>query len=136
MAKVIIYTNQNGGVSVCVPTGELPIETVLTKDCPAGAIIIDDSTLPQGDDALFFDAWKLNGTEVTVDFPTAQAQFLTRYNAAAVAAGQTRQNNTYAGISNTNSDADWQAKVAAGRAAIASATTTAGLAAIALPQSE
>ena len=136
MAKVIIYTNQNGGVSVCVPTGELPIETVLTKDCPAGAIIIDDSTLPQGDDALFFDAWKLNGTEVTVDFPTAQAHFLTRYNAAAVAAGQTRQNNTYAGISNTNSDADWQAKVAAGRAAIASATTTAGLAAIALPQSE
>ena len=136
MAKVIIYTNQNGGVSVCVPTGELPIETVLTKDCPAGAIIIDDSTLPQGDDALFFDAWKLNGTEVTVDFPTAQAHFLTRYNAAAVAAGQTRQNNTYAGISNTNSDADWQAKVAAGRAAIASATTTAGLAAIALPQIE
>ena len=136
MAKVIIYTNQNSGVSVCVPTGELPIETVLTKDCPAGAIIIDDSTLPQGDDALFFDAWKLNGTEVTVDFPTAQAHFLTRYNAAAVAAGQTRQNNTYAGISNTNSDADWQAKVAAGRAAIASATTTAGLAAIALPQSE
>jgi len=136
MSQVIIYTNSNGGVSVCVPTGELPIETVLTKDCPAGAIIVDDSTLPQGDDALFFDAWKLNGTTVTVDFPTAQAHFLTRYNAAAVSAGQTRQNNTYAGIANTTSDADWQAKVAAGRAAIASATTTAGLAAIALPQSE
>jgi len=136
MAKVIIYTNQNGGVSVCVPTGELPIETVLTKDCPPGAIIVDDSTLPQGDDALFFDAWKLDGTTVTVDFPTAQAHYLARYNAAAVAAGQTRQNNTYAGIENTTSDSDWQAKVAAGRAAIASATTTAGLAAIALPQSE
>ena len=136
MSQVIIYTNSTNGVSVCVPTGELPIKEVLAKDCPAGAIIVDDSTLPQGDDALFFDAWKLNGTEVTVDFPTAQAHFLTRYNAAAVSAGQTRQNNTYAGIANTTSDADWQAKVAAGRAAIASATTTAGLAAIALPQSE
>ena len=136
MSQVIIYQNSNGGVSVCVPTGELPIETVLTKDCPPGAIIVDDSTLPQGDDALFFDAWKLDGTTVTVDFPTAQAHYLARYNAAAVAAGQTRQNNTYAGIENTTSDSDWQAKVAAGRAAIASATTTAGLAAIALPQSE
>jgi hypothetical protein len=42
MSQVIIYTNDNGGVSVCVPTGELPIEQVLTKDCPAGAIIVVD----------------------------------------------------------------------------------------------
>jgi len=26
MAQVIIFTNDNGGVSVCIPTGELPIE--------------------------------------------------------------------------------------------------------------
>jgi len=61
MAQVIIYTNDNGGVSVCTPTGELPIEQVLTKDCPAGAIIVDDSILPNE----YFNAWELvNGTVV------------------------------------------------------------------------
>jgi len=136
MSQVIIYTNSNGGVSVCVPTGELPIETVLTKDCPPGAIIVDDSTLPQGADAQFFDAWKLNGSTVTVDFPTAQAHKLRDFNAAAVQVAQARQLNTLAGIANAVADADFTAELTDGRAAIASATTTAGLAAIALPQSE
>jgi len=61
MAQVIIYTNDNGGVSVCTPTGELPIEQVLAKDCPVGAIIVDNSTLP----TEYFNAWELvNGTVV------------------------------------------------------------------------
>jgi len=61
MAQVIIYTNDNGGVSVCTPTGELPIEQVLAKDCPIGAIIVDNSTLP----TEYFNAWELvNGTVV------------------------------------------------------------------------
>ena len=85
MSQVIIYTNSNNGVSVCVPTGELPIQTVLTKDCPAGAIIVDDSTLPQGADAQFFDSWVLNGTTVSVNFAKAQADKLAQFNAAAVA---------------------------------------------------
>jgi hypothetical protein len=67
MSQVIIYTNSNGGVSVCVPTEELSIQTVLTKDCPTGAIIVDESALPQGDDAKYFDAWVLNNGLVTVD---------------------------------------------------------------------
>jgi len=67
MAQVIIYSNSNGGVFVCIPTGELPIQEVLTKDCPEGAIIVDDSTLPQGDDANYFDAWVLNNGIVTVN---------------------------------------------------------------------
>jgi hypothetical protein len=57
--QVIIFSNTNGGVSVCVPTGELPIEQVLAKDCPSGAIIVDDATLPQADND-FFDAWEMN----------------------------------------------------------------------------
>jgi len=61
MSQVIIYTNDNGGVSVCTPTGELPIEQVLAKDCPIGAIIVDNSTLP----TEYFNAWELvNGTVV------------------------------------------------------------------------
>jgi hypothetical protein len=63
MAQVIIYTNSNGGVSVTIPTGELPIEQVLIKDCPTGAIIVNESELPTED----FDAWVLNNGVVTVD---------------------------------------------------------------------
>ena len=71
--QVIIYSNENGGVSVCYPTKELPIEQVLTKDCPSGAIIVDDSVLPQGDDANYFDAWVLNNGVITVDANKKQA---------------------------------------------------------------
>ena len=73
MAQVIIYKNENGGVSVCVPTGELPINEVLAKDCPSSAIIVDESALPQGDDAKYFDAWVLNNGIVTVDETKKQA---------------------------------------------------------------
>jgi hypothetical protein len=59
MAQIIIFKNSIGGVSVCIPTGELSIEKVLIKDCPTGAIIIDENQLPQGDDANYFDAWEL-----------------------------------------------------------------------------
>jgi hypothetical protein len=130
--QVIIY-EQNGQVAVCVPTGELPINEVLAKDAPAGAIIVDDSTLPQGADSVFFDAWKLNGSTVTVDFPTAQAHKLRDFNAAAVQVAQARQLNTLAGIANAVSDADFTAELTAGRTAIAAATTTAELVAIANP---
>jgi hypothetical protein len=131
MASVIIYQNPNGNnVCVCVPTGELPINEVLAKDAPAGAIVVDDSTLPQGADAQFFDAWKLVDGKVVVDFPTAQAHKLTAYNAAAVQVAQQRQLNTLAGLPNTPDDATWTAKLTADRAAISAATTTTQLAAI------
>jgi len=130
MTQVIIYTNENGGVSVCMPTGELPINEVLAKDCPSGAIIVDDSTLPQGTDAQFFDAWKLNGSTVTVDLAKAQSDKLTQFNAAAVQVAQKRQLNTLVGIENTPDDATWSASLVAGRNAIAAATTTAQLVAI------
>ena len=133
MSQVVIYQNSTGSVSVCVPTGELPINEVLAKDCPAGAIIVDDATLPQGADAQFFDAWKLNGSTVTVDFPTAQAHKLRDFNAAAVQVAQARQLNTLAGIANAVADADFTTELTAGRAAIAAATTTAQLVAIANP---
>jgi hypothetical protein len=71
MAQVIIYTNENGNVSVCTPTGELPIEQVLVKDCPAEAIIIDDSSLPT--DNQFFNAWELVGGRVIVNETKKQA---------------------------------------------------------------
>jgi hypothetical protein len=131
MSQVIIYQNPTGtNVCICVPTGELHINEVLAKDAPAGAIIVDDSTLPQGADAQFFDAWKLVNGKVVVDFPTAQAHKLAAYNAQAVQQAQARQLNTLAGLPNIPDDATWTAKLTADRAAIAAATTTTQLAAI------
>jgi hypothetical protein len=71
MAQVIIYTNFNGGVSVCIPTGELLIDEVLVKDCPAGAIIVNDSELPA--DSEFFNAWELVDSKVVVNETKKQA---------------------------------------------------------------
>jgi hypothetical protein len=69
MSQVIIFTNSNGGVSTCIPTGEISIEAVLAKDCPAGAIIVDTSALPTAND--FYDAWELADGVVTVSFAKA-----------------------------------------------------------------
>ena len=80
MTQVIIFTNENGGVSVCVPTGELSIEAVLAKDCPSGAIIVDDATLPQADND-FFDAWELANGSVSVNLDKAKRMTKTRLRA-------------------------------------------------------
>jgi hypothetical protein len=65
MPQVIIYANENGGVSTTYPTGEISIETVLAKDCPKGAIIVDESVLPTDND--FYDAWELVDGKVVVN---------------------------------------------------------------------
>jgi len=69
--QVIIFSNDNGGVSTCIPTGEISIEAVLAKDCPKGAIIVDQSSLPyQHND--FYDAWELVGGKVEVSLAKAK----------------------------------------------------------------
>jgi hypothetical protein len=72
MNQVIIYSQANGQVAVCYPTGELPIEDVLAKDCPEGAIIVENDSLPNEHND-FFDAWELSGTAVTVNLDKAKA---------------------------------------------------------------
>jgi hypothetical protein len=73
--QVIIFTNESGGVSVCVPTGEISIDAVKAKDTPAHSIIVDYSILPTADDD-FFNAWELNNGAVTVNL--AKAKELTK----------------------------------------------------------
>jgi hypothetical protein len=80
MTQVIIHKNPNGtNVFVCSPSGELPIETVLVKDCPPGAIIVDTESLPPFDE--FVDAWELVDDAVTVNFERAQELTRTRLRA-------------------------------------------------------
>jgi len=69
MTKVIIFTNDNGGVSVCNPTGELSIEETQAKDTPEGSIIVDADTLP----TEYFDAWELIDGQVVVNETKKQA---------------------------------------------------------------
>jgi hypothetical protein len=73
MTKVIIYSNEFGGTSICVPTGELPIEQVQAKDIPAGvqSFIVDRSTLPQAEDD-FYDAWQQTNGTVTINLDKAK----------------------------------------------------------------
>jgi hypothetical protein len=56
--KRIIYQNETGGVSIIIPTGELPIEDVAQKDVPAGApyLLADVADIP--DDRTFRGAWE------------------------------------------------------------------------------
>lgn len=131
MAQVIIYQNPDGpNVCVCTPTGEVDIQTVLEKDCPPGAIIVDNSIFPQGADAEFFDAWVLNGSTVSVNFEKAKADRLKRYNYFVLQLAQKRQLNTLAGIENDPDDATFQAKLVFDRSAIDACTTTEQLLAI------
>jgi hypothetical protein len=77
MSQVIIFINENGGVSVCTPTGELDINEVKAKDTPSHSIIVQNSELPHEDND-FFDAWELNGTTVLVNLTKAKAITKTR----------------------------------------------------------
>lgn len=131
MTQIIVYTNSNGNVSVCYPSGELPIEDVLVKDCPEDAIIIDADALPQGEDD-FFDAWRLVNGVVSVDLDTAKSITLGRFNMAAAEEAGKRNQNTSIGIDNAVSDADFIANLTAKRAAIAAAASTAELRVISL----
>jgi hypothetical protein len=131
--QVIIHTNANGGVSVTVPTGELHITQVQTKDTPSGSLIVDSSMLPQGNDALYFDAWELHDSTVSVNIAKAQIIHTNKFNAAAMVAHQTRTANTAIGLPNTLSDAQWSSNVSNNRSLIANTTTTSELVAIAMP---
>jgi hypothetical protein len=71
MTQAIIFTNDNGGVSVCIPTGELSIQAVKEKDTPAGSLTVNTADLPnQYND--FFDAWELVDGEVEVSLAKAK----------------------------------------------------------------
>jgi hypothetical protein len=58
MKKYIIFQNDDGRVSMIIPTGEIAIEEVARKDVPAGKpylFVADTVVLPDDD---FFEAWE------------------------------------------------------------------------------
>jgi len=123
MAQVIVFTNEDGGVSVCVPTGEIHIDDVKTKDTPDHSIIVDDSILPISDND-FFNSWELNGSTISVNITKAIAQQQSELNSIAKIEVNHRATNTGAGIENKLSDTDWLSLLSTARTTIASCTTT------------
>jgi hypothetical protein len=69
----IIFQNAAGGVSVIIPTGELPIEEVAAKDVPENVAyeIVEDDAIPA--DRTFRNAWVANGAAVEVDLDQAKS---------------------------------------------------------------
>ena len=82
MTQVIIFKNDNGGVATCIPTGEIPIESVMEKDVPTGrgARIVENSSLPHEHND-FYDAWEMDETSVTVNMSKAKEITKTRLRA-------------------------------------------------------
>jgi hypothetical protein len=78
--QVIVFTNPDGSVSVCYPTGELTIEEVQAKDTPAGSVIVENDTLPNEHNE-FFNAWELSGSTVSVNMVKAKELTKTRLRA-------------------------------------------------------
>jgi hypothetical protein len=73
MNQLIIYQNTEGGVSVIIPTGEIPIEDVIAKDLPAGVeySVVDASDLPS--DRYFREAWRVADGGVEIDIEAAKS---------------------------------------------------------------
>lgn len=73
MNKRIVYTRPDAGVSVIIPSGDIPIEDVLAKDVPADAVnarVVDVSEIPS--DRTFRDAWEDDGKRVSPNLVKAQ----------------------------------------------------------------
>ena len=69
----IIYQNQEGGVSVIHPTGELSIEETAAKDVPAGVAyeIVEDDAIPS--DRTFRNAWVMGDCCIEHDLDRCRA---------------------------------------------------------------
>ena len=72
MTQKIIYATPEGGVAVVHPTGEVPINELVSKVVPAGAAyeIVSEDAIPS--DRFFRNAWVANGGAVDVDLDKAK----------------------------------------------------------------
>jgi hypothetical protein len=69
----IIFQNAEGGVSVIIPTGELPIEEVAAKDVPEGVAyeIVTTDEVPS--DRTFRNAWVVGDHCIDYDLDKCKA---------------------------------------------------------------
>lgn len=72
MNERILYTDNNGGVVIIVPTGEVSIEQVVATSVPAGKFyeIVDKSIIPL--DRTFRNAWEKQGVNIVENLSKAR----------------------------------------------------------------
>ena len=72
MNKRIVYTSPEGVLVIVIPSGEVPIESVIEKDVPVGctARVIDADEIPS--DRSFRNAWRLQGKLIKHDMSKAR----------------------------------------------------------------
>lgn len=58
MNRRVIFARPDGGVTILIPTGEIPIEEVARKDVPEGVAYVFATTDEIPPDREFRDAWE------------------------------------------------------------------------------
>lgn len=73
MNQVIVWTQPNGIIAICFPSGEVSIDVVLQKDVPSDVVpfVIDRSTLPN-EARDFYNAWEQTNGVITINFEKAK----------------------------------------------------------------
>lgn len=78
MAQRIIYTRDDGGMSVVIPSPNWKgsMQALAAKDIPAGRTyqIVEDTEIPQ--DRTYRNAWKEGEKAIDIDMPKAREIFL------------------------------------------------------------
>ena len=70
MNKIILYSQENGNLGICIPTGELSVEQTRDKDCPNG-IIVDTSVFNTIDNE-FYNAYELINNQPIINIEKAK----------------------------------------------------------------
>ena len=70
MSKIIIYTQKNGNMGVCIPNPKLDINFVKEKDCPNGIIV--DQSIVENLDKNFFEGYEIVNNEPVINVSKAK----------------------------------------------------------------
>ena len=70
MSKIIIYTQENGNMGVCIPNPKLDINFVKEKDCPNGIIV--DTSVVENLDKDFFDGYEIVNNNPVINVSKAK----------------------------------------------------------------
>ncbi len=112
MTKIIVFTNSNGWVSKTFMCPGFDINEECNKFIAQGysdAIVVDDSTLPNSD-SDYFEAWRLSGSTVSINFGAAQELAVKRVSSKAIQESNLR--SQYESIGKTPSISDSAFKTA------------------------
>lgn len=84
MSKIIIFSEDNGNMGICIPNPKLDINFVLNKDCPNGIIV--DTSIVENLDKDFFDAYEIKNNLPSINITKAKEAWKNKIRNARVEA--------------------------------------------------